>query len=51
LDVINTPKPTTGANALLISHFLVIDDNQLWLTLDLKEFKAFEPQNLERAPP
>jgi len=43
MDVINTPKPTTGANALSIYG--------LRLTLDLKEFKAFEPQNLERAPP
>ena len=31
LDVINTPKPTSGANALSISPFLVIDDNQLRL--------------------
>jgi hypothetical protein len=32
LIVINYPKPTTGANALTNSPFLVIDDNQLRLT-------------------
>jgi hypothetical protein len=32
LIVINYPKPTSGANALTNSPFLVIDDNQLRLT-------------------
>jgi hypothetical protein len=31
LDVINAPKSTTGANALSVFPFLVIDDNQLRL--------------------
>jgi hypothetical protein len=50
LIIINYSKPTSGANALTNSPFLVIDDNQLRLT-KIERIEAFEFQKFKLSSP